>query len=120
MRPQSHLRTYKPRNVHPVLIMHLDLHRYITHALRPRLRTAEQELQVLRTQAVHCHLVVVDSSRNHRGLLLLQRDHTRLNAVFDAQACDDAGSLLPDAVAAVCRLPLGGGVPPSMNTGQYV
>ena len=81
-----------------------------------RLGTTEQELQVLGTQAVHSDLVVVDGTSNHSCLLLLQRDHTRLDTVLNTEACDDARSLLADTMAAVSRLPLCSWVPPSKDT----
>jgi len=58
-------------------------------------------------------LIVVNRAVNHIRLLFLQHHHAALDAVFDAQARDDAGPFLADAVAAVGGLPFGGWVPPS-------
>lgn len=77
------------------------------------LGTTEKELQVLRTQAVHSDLVVVDGASNHSCLLLLQGHHTRLDTVLNTEACNDARSLLTNTMAAVSRLPLGSWIPPT-------
>lgn len=79
------------------------------------LRATEQELHVLRRQLFHRRLVFVDGAVDHVGLFLLQHDHARLNRVFDAKACDDTRTLLPDAVATISGLPLSGRVPPSVR-----
>ena len=84
-----------------------------THPHTGLLRTTEKELQIFRTQAIHCDLVVIDRSGNHGCLLLLQRDHTRLHAILDTEAGDDTRALLSNAVATVGGLPLGGRIPPS-------
>jgi hypothetical protein len=83
-----------------------------------RLSTAEQELQILRAQAVHGDLIVVDGTSNHSSLLLLQRHHSRLDAVFNAQTGDHAGPPLTDAMATVCGLPLSSWIPPSKKCQQ--
>jgi len=79
----------------------------------PSLSTSEQELQVLGAETIHSNFIVVDRPSNHSGLLLLQRNHTRLYAVLDTQTGDDTGSLLSDTVASISGLPLGGGIPPA-------
>ena len=66
-----------------------------------RLGASKQELHVLRRELVDGRLVAIDSSVDHVRLLLLQHDHAGLDGVFDAQAGDDAGAALTDAVAAV-------------------
>jgi len=77
------------------------------------LSTTEQELQVLGCQLVHGNLVIVDGAADHIGFLLLQKNHARLDRVFDAKSSDDARTRLANAMASIGRLPFSGGVPPS-------
>jgi hypothetical protein len=87
--------------------------------LQANLGTAEQELQIFRTEAIHSNLVVVDRSSNHSCLLLLQCNHTRLNTILDAETGNDTRATLTDTMATIGRLPLSSGVPPSTNVLAY-
>ena len=77
------------------------------------LAAPEQELHVFGRKLLHRDLVVVDRAVDHVGFLFLQHDHAALDRVLDAETSDHARAFLSDAVAAICGLPLGGGVPPS-------
>ena len=70
-------------------------------------------MEVLRGKRLHGGVIRVDGRVDHVGLLLLQQDHTALDRVLDAETSDDTGARLPDTVASIGRLPLGGWVPPS-------
>jgi hypothetical protein len=77
------------------------------------LGTAEQELEILWAQAIHSNLVVVDCTSNHSGFLLLQSDHTRLHAIFDAETSDDARAFLTNTMASISGLPFSSRIPPT-------
>jgi hypothetical protein len=74
---------------------------------------AEKELEVLGRQRLHGGVIRVDRRVDHVRLFLLEEDHAALHRVLDAETGDDAGTRLADSVASICRLPLGGWVPPS-------
>lgn len=65
------------------------------------LAAPEQELHVLWRKFLQSDLVVVDGAVDHVRLLLLKKDHTRLDGILDAETGDDARALLTDAVAAI-------------------
>lgn len=78
-----------------------------------QLGTAEEELHVLRCQGVHRFVVAVYRGVDHVRLLLLDKNHSALDRVLDAESGDGAGAGLTNAVATVSRLPLSSGIPPS-------
>ena len=79
------------------------------------LTSSKQKLHILRRQLLHCHLIIVNRPVNHIRLLLLQQHHPALDTIFNTQTRDDARAFLADTMTSICRLPLCGRVPPSVN-----
>jgi len=93
------------------------MRRFVVPHLVPHLRTPKEELQIFGAQAIHSNLVIVNRSSDHGSLLLLQRDHARLDTVLDTETGDNARSLLSNTMASISGLPFGSWVPPP-DTGQ--
>ena len=72
----------------------------------------EEELHVLGRELLHSHLVLIDSAADQSSLLFLKHDDSAFDRVLYDQTSDDTGTLLTDAVATVCALPLRRRVPP--------
>ena len=76
--------------------------------------TAEEKLQIFRTQLIHRHLVVVDGALDHVRFLFLKQNNTRLDRVFNAETGNHTRPSLANSMASICALPFGRWIPPSI------
>lgn len=79
----------------------------------------EQELHILRCQALHGGLVSVYGRINHIRFLLLEQHHARLDRILDTETGDRARASLADTMTTVCALPFGGRIPPGVNNEDF-